>query len=161
MYFMLAALQTLAQYTTTTTTTYSVNNNTSTGIAAFFSGTMLIIWLVVAVIVVIGMWKVFEKAKKPGWAAIIPIYNMIVLLQIAGRPIWWILLFLLGGIPFVGWIIALIVAAIVYNDVSKSFGQGVGTTILLLLLPIVGWPWLGFGDAKYKGPAGPEKATKA
>jgi len=47
-----------------------------------------IICIAVAVFYIATMWKVLEKAGKPGWASIIPIYNTIVLLQIAGRPIW-------------------------------------------------------------------------
>ena len=53
----------------------------------------LFVWLLILVLVIAGVWKTFVKAGQPGWAAIIPIYNVIVLLQIAGRPIWWILLF--------------------------------------------------------------------
>lgn len=147
---MLGTLQTLADFHTVTT----IEDNTGWG------GGWVAFGLIGAIIIIAGMWKAFEKAKKPGWAAIIPIYNTIVILQIAGRPIWWILLFLLGFIPFVGWIIAFIIAAVVYNDLAKSYKKGVGTTLLLLFIPIIGWPYLGFGDAKYKGPAGPEKARK-
>jgi hypothetical protein len=46
----------------------------------------------VTVFIVAAMWKVFTKADKPGWAAIVPIYNVIVMLKIAGRPMWWLLL---------------------------------------------------------------------
>lgn len=148
---MLNALQSFAQYYETT---YNVDSG-----GGWFSGGTLFVGLIVFIIVVAGMWKAFEKAKKPGWAAIIPIYNFIVLLQIVGRPIWWILLYLLAIIPLVGWIVPFIVNIVVSNDASKSYGKGIGTTLLLIFIPIIGWPYLGFGDAKYKGPAGPEKAT--
>ena len=141
----------LAQYTTVTNST-----NDDSGWLAF-SGMALLVWLAIAIVVVAGMWKTFEKAKKPGWAAIVPIYNFIVLLQIAGRPVWWAFLILFAVIPFVGWIVPFIVSIIVYNDVAKSFGKDVGITLLLIFIPIIGWPYLGFGDAKYKGPAGPIK----
>ena len=154
---MLAALQTLAQTYDYSFDTLNASNNDPWW-AAMFGGAFFFIWLIVLVATVAGMWKAFEKAKQPGWAAIVPIYNMVVLLQIAGRPVWWILLFIPAFIPFVGLLVALALAAIIYNDVSKSFGQGMGTTILLVLLPVVGWPMLGFGDAKYKGPAGPVKS---
>jgi hypothetical protein len=49
-----------------------------------FGGGMLIFWLAVAVVVIVGMWKVFEKAGQTGWAILIPIYNAYILLKIAG-----------------------------------------------------------------------------
>lgn len=103
--------------------------------------------IIISVIIIIGMWKIFEKAGKPGWAAIIPIYNTIVLLEIVGKPIWWIFLFLIPcvNIIFVVW---------TYNLLSKSFGQSEGFTVGLLLLSFIFIPLLGFGNYKYIGPAG-------
>ena len=107
---------------------------------------MAIVWLGILILVIIGFWKVFEKAGKPGWAAIVPIYNIIVLLEIVGRPVWWIVLFL---IPFVNFIISIVVAL----DVAKSFGKSPAFGVGLAFLPMIFYPMLGFGDAKYVGPA--------
>jgi Family of unknown function (DUF5684) len=109
-------------------------------------GTMILFMMAILVVVVIGFWKVFEKAGQPGWAAIVPIYNGYILLKIAGRPGWWILLFM---IPFVNIAIGLMVAI----DVAKSFGQSAAFGILLLfLLGGVGYLILGFGNYRYLGP---------
>ena len=89
---------------------------------------------------------IFDKAGQPGWAALIPIYNVIVLLQIVGRPVWWFILML---IPFVGFIIGILVVV----DLAKSFGQSVGFAIGFLFLPFIFAPLLAFGDASYRGPA--------
>ena len=91
------------------------------------------------------MWKIFTKAGKPGWAAIIPIYNIIVLLEIVGKPVWWIILLL---IPLVNFFVMIYVAHLL----AKSFGKDIVMTILLIILPFVGYPMLAFGDAKYVGP---------
>jgi hypothetical protein len=91
------------------------------------------------------MWKVFVKAGKPGWAAIIPIYNAIVLLQIVGRPGWWFLLYL---IPIVN----IVISIMVMIELAKVFGKGTGFGIGLLLLSFIFIPILGFGDAEYQGP---------
>ncbi|WP_147868253.1 DUF5684 domain-containing protein [Stieleria maiorica] len=107
---------------------------------------ILVIQLAILVVVIAGLWKTFEKAGKPGWGAIIPIYNIILLLQIAGRPIWWIVLFF---IPLVNLILAIIVSI----DVAKNFGKGVGYGIGLAFLGFIFYPMLGFGDAKYQGVA--------
>lgn len=112
-----------------------------------FIGTL--IYLAIIVLMIAGMWKVFEKAGKPGWAAIVPIYNIIVLLEIIGKPIWWILLFLIPLVNFVVLIIAAMDLAVCFG---KSKGWGVG---LLVILPFVGYPMLGFGDAAYTAPAAP------
>ncbi len=103
---------------------------------------MIIFWVAIAILMIAAMWKVFEKAGEPGWAAIIPIYNAIVLLKIAGRPIWWIILFI---IPLVNFVVAIIVAI----DVANRFGKGTGFGIGLALLPFIFYPILGFGDARY------------
>lgn len=109
----------------------------------------MIIYLALIILMLAGMWKIFEKAGKPGWAAIIPIYNIIVLIEIVGKPIWWIALML---IPCVS-----IVASIwMTNLLSKSFGKSEGFTVGLVLLPFIFYPMLGFGDAKYQGPSAKE-----
>ena len=106
------------------------------------SAVLVIIYLAVAVVAIAGQWKVFEKAGEPGWQAIIPIWNVITLLRIVNRPWWWLLLML---IPIVN----LVIAIIALNRLSRSFGQGTGFTIGLILLPIVFYPILGFGAATY------------
>lgn len=106
--------------------------------------------LILAILMIVGNWKTFAKADKPGWAAIIPIYNYIVMLEIAGRPLWWVILLL---IPCVN----LIVGIILFIDIAKSFGKGAGVGILMLFG--IGWLILGFGDATYQGPAAAEGAA--
>ena len=111
-----------------------------------FGGVLLMCILGLAVIVIASMWMVFSKAGKPGWAAIVPIYNVIVLLEINGRPLWWIFLFL---IPLVN----IVFGVLLYLDLAKSFGQGVGFALGLLFLGFIFFPILGFGSARYLGPA--------
>lgn len=114
----------------------------------------VIIYLGIIVLMIAAMWKIFVKAGKPGWAAIIPIYNIIVLLEIVGKPVWWIILFL---IPFINFIFGIWTV----NLLSKSFGKDEGYTIGLLLLPFVFYPILGFGSTQYKGPAAKEAQQAA
>ena len=120
-----------------------------TGGAALL-GMGLIFFLVgmaVAVVFIIGMWKVFTKAGQPGWAILIPIYNIYILLKIAGRPGWWVIL---CCIPLVNVVVGILVAI----DVAKSFGQSAAFgVILLFLLGGIGYLMLGFGNYTYVGPA--------
>ena len=110
-------------------------------------GTILLVALALAVVLIIGLWKVYVKAGQPGWAVLIPFYNVYILLKIAGRPGWWLVLCL---IPLVNIVIALMVAI----DVAKAFGQSaVFGVILLFLLSGIGYLVLGFGNYKYVGPA--------
>jgi len=99
-------------------------------------------------LMIAAMWKVFSKAGQPGWAVIIPIYNIYIMCKVAGRPGWWVLLMF---IPFVNLIIAIILTI----DIAKNFGQGVGFGIGLIILPFIFYPILGFGSAQYQGGAGP------
>ncbi len=117
--------------------------NDGGGIAGAIGG---LIYLAFLVLMVASLWKIFDKAGEPGWAAIIPIYNVVVLLKIVGRPIWRLVLMF---IPLVGAIIAILVTI----DLAKSFGQGVGYGIGLVFLPFIFGPMLAFGDASYGGPA--------
>ena len=105
-----------------------------------------IIALVISLVVIGAMWKVFTKAGQPGWASIIPIYNLYIWCKIVGRPAWWIILML---IPFVNFIICIILCI----DLAKSFGKGAGFGIGLALLGIIFVPILGFGSAQYLGPS--------
>jgi len=101
-----------------------------------------VVGLAIVILVFAGIWKTFTKAGKPGWGAIIPIYNIILLLQIAGRPIWWIVLLF---IPLVN----LLVGIVVTIDIARNFGKGVGFGIGLALLGFIFYPILGFGSAQY------------
>ncbi len=112
-----------------------------------WSSGMVILWLAVVILLIVAQWKIYTKAGKPGWAVLIPIYNIIVLLEIIGKPWWWLLLML---IPVVNIVIGIWAT----NLLSKSFGYSEGFTVGLILLPIVFYPILGFGQATYKGPAG-------
>jgi len=105
-----------------------------------------IFYLAFTILMIAAWWKVFTKAGQPGWACIIPIYNLYVWCKIVGRPWWWILLML---IPFVNFIILIILII----DLANSFGKGVGFGIGWLLLAVIFFPILGFGSAQYQGPA--------
>jgi len=132
----------------TSTLAALLQNDGSNVFGALFGGMMLLFWLAVAVVVIIGGWKMFEKAGQPGWAILIPLYNTYIMLKIAGRPGWWLLLYL---IPLVNFVIAIIVAI----DIAKSFGQSaVFGFFLVFLLCGLGFLILGFGnDYRYQGPA--------
>ena len=113
----------------------------------------MIIGLVFIGFMVAAMWKVFTKAGQPGWAAIVPIYNLYVMLQIVGRPAWWLALYLLAVIPFVGSLIVMVLGINIAIDMAKSFGKGAGFGIGLAFLGPIFYAILGFGSAQYVGPA--------
>jgi len=106
----------------------------------------IIIIAIIFIIPMVGMWKIFEKANKPGWAAIIPIYNFIILLEIIGKPWWWLFLCLIPYLNLI-WIIR------AFNLLAKSFGKSEGFTIGLVFLPPIFFLILGFGGSQYSKPA--------
>ena len=97
---------------------------------AGFSVGWLIVSLALGILGIVAMWMIYQKAGQPGWAAIIPIYNVIVLLRVAGRPWWWLLLLL---IPLVN----IVVAVVVMLDLAKAFGHGTGFGLGLIFLSII------------------------
>jgi len=107
-----------------------------------------IFFLLFALVPIAGMWLVYEKAGEPGWAAIIPIYNIYVLLRITDNPWWYLLVILI--VPLIGQLLSL---KVLY-DLAQAFGKGVLYTLGLIFLPFVFFPLLGFGDAQYQGSSG-------
>ncbi len=106
---------------------------------------ILIVELLFAVAATAGVWKTFTKAGEPGWAAIIPIYNLIVMVKIAGKPMWWVVLYF---IPLV----SLVPLFVVPIGIAQRFGKSAGFGIGLALLPFIFYPMLGFGDATAGAP---------
>ena len=104
----------------------------------------LILYLAFIVFIVASIWKTFEKAGQPGWAAIVPIYNFYIMTVIAKKPSWWIVFFF---IPFVNLEYMILLSI----EIAKNFGKGSGFGIGLALLGFIFWPILGFGDAVYEG----------
>ena len=111
-------------------------------IAALFGGAFFLVFLVVFVIVAAGMWKMFEKAGEPGWAALVPIYNLVVLVKIAGKEVWWVLLMLIPCVNFVAGVMVCI-------EVARKFGKDTVYGVGLAFLPFIFFPMLGFGAAQY------------
>lgn len=108
-----------------------------------------VVWIcyfAVIILMIAAMWKVFSKAGQPGWAAIIPIYNLYIMCKIAGRPGWWVLLIF---IPLVNFIVLIIL----YLRMAERFGKSDLFTVGLVILPFIFWPILGFGSAQYQGSA--------
>ncbi|GAB4091210.1 DUF5684 domain-containing protein [Flaviaesturariibacter terrae] len=115
----------------------------------------IVVALVFTTLMIAAFWKVFEKAGQPGWAAIIPIYNMYVMLKIAGKPGWWLLMFF---IPLVNYIFIIWM----WNMISKSFGKDEAFTVGIVLLGIVFIPILGFSNSiRYIGPYGNREEFEA
>lgn len=110
------------------------------------SGFYVVLYLAVIVLVVAGWWMIFTKANEEGWKAVIPFYNLYVLLKIVGREGWWLILFFIPIVNLVVWILVSI-------DLAKSFGQSGWFAVGLIFLPFVFVMILGFGSATYQGPA--------
>ena len=145
------------------TYTYSSDYTTTTSSSSsagwlFILIPLFAIFLGLVIFEIVAMWRVYEKAGKPGWACLIPIYNVWVLAEIAGKPGWWGLAALLGVIPVVGTIIALIVMIVLYINVARNFGKSDAFGVVgLWLFGPVGFPMLAFGPAVYKQVDGPVK----
>ncbi len=107
------------------------------------NGIIIVVYLAIIVLVIAGFWMTFTKAGEAGWKSIIPIWNLIVLLRIAGKPLWWIILLI---IPIVN----IVVSLIVMLGVARNFGKGGGFGVGLWLLSFIFFPILGFGSATYQ-----------
>jgi uncharacterized protein DUF5684 len=103
-----------------------------------------LVWLGVVVVLIAAYWRIFSKAGRPGWASLIPIYNMVTLLHITGRSGWWV----------VGMCVPLLNLFVFIRlvfELAGAFGRGIGFGFGLLLLSPVFVPVLGFGGSRYVG----------
>ena len=124
------------------------NCNFSPIIAGFlgaFASLFVITIIAICILTIVGMWKTYQKAGQKGWKSIIPIYNLIVMMRIIKRPVWFVLLMF---VPYVN----IVINVIIYNDMAKSFGKGVLFTIGLIFLPFIFYPILGFDKSTYTAP---------
>lgn len=116
--------------------------------SVFILGAVFVI--VCIVVAITAEWKIFEKAGRPGWTAIVPIYNAWTLFEISGKPGWWALI---GLIPYVGWLAVLVLYIIAMLELARRFGRdNVFAVFGLIVFQIVGFFILGFGDDEYKIP---------
>lgn len=122
-----------------------MDSELSDGLVAGMGVLGWLLYVAVIVFYVFCSWKIYVKAGKPGWAAIIPIYNTLVQLEIIGRPWWWLLLMF---VPLVN----IVIGIMIIFDLAKVFGKGTGFGFGLLFLSFVFIPLLAFGDAVYQGP---------
>jgi hypothetical protein len=111
------------------------------------SGGNLALTVGFVVLEVIGLWGVFAKAGRPGWWALVPGFDLFVLVRVVGRPWWLAVLFF---VP----VADLVAAIVVFYALARSFGKGMAYTVGLLVLGFVFVPVLGFGSAEYLGPGG-------
>ena len=107
----------------------------------FFS-TGIQLLLGISVLLGVGTWYMFEKAGKPGWGFLVPIYNLILMCEIAKKPTWWVAMFF---VPIAN----IVFLIMMFNGISKSFGKDTGFTVGLVFLRQIFFAILGYGDAKY------------
>lgn len=123
---------------------YETTSSIFGGMMAVF-GVVILISAVLGIITLVSQWKVYKKAGKQGWECLIPIYNIIVLIEIAGLPLWYIALFF---IPF-----ANIYATFkIYIELSHKFGKSTGFGVAMVFFNFICFPILAFGkEIVYNG----------
>jgi hypothetical protein len=124
--------------------------------ALFADGAMtafLVIYFLIVVVSIASMWVIYTKAGQPGWAAIVPFYNLVVMCWIIGRPGWWWLLMM---IPIAGIVFAIMMVV----ELAGKFGKGGGFAVGMIFLPFIFYPLLAFGDAEYEDRSRRKKARR-
>jgi hypothetical protein len=97
-------------------------------------------------LVLVSLWFIMEKANEPGWAGVIPLFHVFMVIKITGKPIWWFVLFLIPPIT-------LVMVVLIGISLAKSFGRGVIFGLLLCAFPQILMPWLAFGPWRFVGPS--------
>ena len=129
-----------------------MNSSDVLGVAFGFIGILFIFLLAIVIFMIVVKWKMYEKAGKPGWASIVPVYSTIVLFDIIAYKWYYIFLLFLGGVPVIGGV-ALMLFTISYSiKLAKSFGQSTGFGIGLALVNPIFVAIIAFDkDIKYVG----------
>lgn len=118
---------------------FQETTTTSSAAGGAVAMVMMVVWLALVVVFIAALWRVFTKAGEPGWAAIVPIYNYVVLSKIGGNPGWWFLIWFL----IVPWFMTCI-------GIARNFGKGTGFGVGLALLFPIFILVLAWGDTKYQ-----------
>ena len=100
--------------------------------------------LLFLLLIIASYWKVFAKAGQAGWKSLIPIYNLFVLLQIAGCPSWWLLMFFLP-------VVNIYFLVVMHIRLAEKFGKTPLFGFALCFLGFIFFPLLAFGPATYEG----------
>ncbi len=136
------------------------------GFFALYVAFLIVVILITVFLFIIPLWKIFTKAGKPGWVAIIPFYNIYVLVQVARLSVYYFILILAPSLFMIAeekislivdivlaivFGIAILVAWCIVNyNLAKQFGKGIGYTIGLFFLPFIFYPMLGYGSSVYQ-----------
>lgn len=126
----------------------SVPPEAAGGMALLAGGMVLFIALVILVIYVvmaISLMKIANRTGTPNaWFAWIPILNLILMIQIAQRPMWWLVFFLVPVINIVG----IVLQFVIWVDIAKRLGKSAVFGILAALIPIIFMPYLAFSKSE-------------
>lgn len=117
------------------------------GAFAFGAGIFLFVMIIVIilyVVVALSLMRIAKRTNTPNaWFAWIPILNLILMLQIAKRPMWWLIFFL---VPFIN-IVGIVLQFVIWVDIAKLLGKQVWVGILAGLIPIIFVPYLAFSES--------------
>lgn len=127
---------------------YSYHGNVppeaAAGMFALAGGIFLFVMIFVIIFYVIVALSLMKIAKRTNtenaWFAWIPILNLILMLQIAKRPMWWLVFFL---VPFIN-IVGIVLQFFIWVDIAKILGKPIWVGILAGLIPIIFVPYLAF-----------------
>lgn len=129
---------------------FDEETTTTTGLSPAAGGAIAVLTILyfvfiiaLSAVLIASMWKLFNKAGQPGWAAIVPILNLVVLWKLLKLELVWLVI---AFIPCVS--IAWLVASPFF--LAKAYGKSAGFGVGLLLLPIVFFPILAFGSSQYQ-----------
>ena len=120
----------------------------------------VIIAIVIGILLIVSYWKIFKKAGKNGWEAIVPFYNGWILTRVAMVNWLWFMVILIGGCLFgsndngissAGYALTIVGDLVIAINIAHKFGKTTGSGVLCALLPFIGYPILAFGSAKYEG----------
>jgi hypothetical protein len=117
---------------------------------------------IVTMATIVGMWKMFDKAGRPGWAAVVPFYSDMIRNEISGTPVVWtyytwialaLNIFTVGLAGF-GAVLLLVIYFFTFGPLLKAFGRdnGTGSRLFALFFPYIVFPQIGFGANTYLGP---------
>lgn len=126
----------------------TTSSNPSGGVATGIIIGIYVVIMIMCIILIIAQWKMYKKGNKPGWAALVPVYDQIVQCQMVGVSPWWILI---SMIPIVGSIAAIYFMILLSISTARAFGKSDGFGIGLMFLPFIFYPIIGIGNAQFIG----------
>ncbi len=110
---------------------------------------LILIAIVLFLVKLVSIWQIFKKLSIASWKAIVPIYNIWILLDLLDIPLWMIFLIV---VPFVNFLGIPVMIILIGWTMGKACHKNTLFCLGMAVLPIIFFPILSFSNFDFTKP---------